>query len=368
LAVKGNYRFVWSDLLVPVAAVWMFVGPAVNDGFGQTVKFTGSQALEFCVPYMATRTYLTERGQAVALVRVLGIAIAIVGLLAIFDEVSGRFLIRETVALVTGYVAQSDRVDDYQRGLLFRAAGTLEHPIMLGSASVFGLLMATTIRGATRTFVFFGCAVGLVLSVSSAAFSGGLIGSGVLLYEKFTRKFPFRWAPAIIVPLALLIALYVSHPDPIGFLLGHFTFNPQTGWYRRLQWDCAGGLVLDSPTFGIGLSDDWASWCGLDTSIDSLWLLAAMRYGIPGSILLFLCYVGASSLSVGIEDRELNLTRQERQLAFTLTLILGVVIFIGFTVYYWGSVFILTMFLTGIRAHLGALGSKPREHGLDDDG
>jgi hypothetical protein len=50
-----------------------------------------------------------------------------------------------------------------------------------------------------------------------------------------------------------------------------------------------------------------------------------------------------------------------------LSLIMGLIIFIGFTVLYWGTVYILISFLAGMRAHLGALGAMPREPGLDDD-
>jgi hypothetical protein len=69
-----------------------------------------------------------------------------------------------------------------------------------------------------------------------------------------------------------------------------------------------------------------------------------------------------------IGNKSLNLTKQERQLAMVLSLIMGLIIYIGFTVFYWGTVYILISFLAGIRAHLGALGAMPREPGLDDDG
>ena len=92
-----------------------------------------------------------------------------------------------------------------------------------------------------------------------------------------------------------------------------------------------------------------------------------MLFGIPGSILICLSYITASSSSINIGNKRLNLTKQERHLGFILSLILGLVIYIGFTVFYWGTVYILIMLLAGIRAHLGALGALPREPGLDDD-
>ena len=102
LTVGGNYRFVWSDVLVPVTGLWMVVALSEIDGFDRSLVPSGTMALEFCIPYMATRVFLTERGQAVALVRLLCIAIATIGVLAIFDEFSGRFLLREIAGSLTG--------------------------------------------------------------------------------------------------------------------------------------------------------------------------------------------------------------------------------------------------------------------------
>jgi len=162
--------------------------------------------------------------------------------------------------------------------------------------------------------------------------------------------------------------LIVAHPNPLGLLFNYLVFDPQTAYYRLLQWQCVGGdVIMDSPIIGAGLSDDWVDYCELSPSIDSLWLLMAKQYGIPGSLLMFFTWIVACSSSVSIADDSLNLTKQERQLGFVLNIIVGLMIYIGFTVFYWGTVYILVMFLLGIRVHLGAMGALPREEGLDDD-
>jgi hypothetical protein len=89
-----------------------------------------------------------------------------------------------------------------------------------------------------------------------------------------------------------------------------------------------------------------------------------MMYGIPGSVLIFLSFVGSASIPVGVQDNSINLTSRERQLTFILNLVIGILIFIGFTVFFWGTDFILMMFLAGIRAHLGALGALPPALGV----
>jgi hypothetical protein len=125
---------------------------------------------------------------------------------------------------------------------------------------------------------------------------------------------------------------------------------------------------MNSPIFGIGLFSEWQKETGLSYSIDANWLALAMSFGIPGAILVGLSYITACSVSMDIGNKSLNLTTQERQLGLVLSLIMGLIVYIGFTVYYWGTVYILINFLAGIRAHLGALAAMPREPGLDDDG
>jgi hypothetical protein len=369
LTAGGNYRFVWSDVLVPVTGLWMFVGPAKIDGFGVTVVYSGISALEFCIPYMATRVFLTERGQAVALVRILCIAIATVGLLAILDEVSGRFVLREIAGSFTGY--HTNRGFNYSilsRGFLFRAASTLEHPILLGTACLVGLLMATTMRGGLRQFMLAGSAVGLALSVSSAPIGGAVIGFGALLYDKLMRNFPFRWGLLLASGAGVILFIFSAAHSPWGFIFNYLSFDPSSAYYRLLQWQWVGPIVMNSPIFGIGLSGGWVAETGLAPTIDANWLRTAMVFGIPGSILVGLSYITPCSVSMDIGNKSLNLTKQERQLGSVLSLILGLFIYIGFTAFYWGTVSILISFLAGIRAHLGALAAMPREPGLDDGG
>ena len=363
LTAEGRYHFVLPDLLVPLTGFWMFIGPIANDGVERALVASGSSALEFCIPYMAARLFLSERGQAVALTRILCIVIASVGMLAIADEVTRRFVLRETIGALTGY---DSSLEGDMRGFLFRATSTLEHPILMGTACSFGLLLATTLSGWSRTFGVAGAAIGLALSVSSAPTGATLIGAGVLVYERVTRRLPLRWVLPAAGPFLFVAAIFMFHPSPLGFFLRYLTFDPATAWYRVLQWSCAGDLVMHSPILGIGLSDEWATICGLAKTIDSVWLRMAMMYGLPGSALVFLCYAATCFLPIAAEEENGDSLEPERRLGFVTSVILGLAIFIGFTVFYWGTVYILTMFLMGMKAHLSALATWPDESEEDD--
>ena len=68
------------------------------------------------------------------------------------------------------------------------------------------------------------------------------------------------------------------------------TFDPQTAWFRLGTWNTALPLVEQSPFIGYGFADLGNSadvrvylW-----SVDCVWLIEALRYGLPGVILLIL--------------------------------------------------------------------------------
>ena len=83
---------------------------------------------------MAARLFLSERGQAVALTRILCIVIASVGMLAIADEVTRRFVLRETM----GAQATRARWKATCGAFCSRSGRRFEHPILMGTACSSG--------------------------------------------------------------------------------------------------------------------------------------------------------------------------------------------------------------------------------------
>jgi O-antigen ligase len=129
--------------------------------------------------------------------------------------------------------------------------------------------------------------------------------------------------------------------------------DPDAAWYREAIWQTAGPMVLNSPLFGLGLAGDW-DWQSSDalvgSSVDAFWLASAMMFGIPGTLLVFLTMAGAFWL--GPIDKSPYLTREERRLSVSLGIIAGVVVFLGFTVHFWGTCWILLGVFAGTRANL----------------
>ena len=89
-----------------------------------------------------------------------------------------------------------------------------------------------------------------------------------------------------------------------------------------------------------------------------LWLVLAASYGIPCSAMVGLSMIGACSLPTDLGRALLG--PAESRAGTVSGVIMAVIIFAGFTVHFWGSLWILVGLLTGLRAHLGELGALNR--------
>jgi O-antigen ligase len=185
---------------------------------------------------------------------------------------------------------------------------------------------------------------------------GLAIGLGLLVYRHFTPWLPARWALAGAALAVTLGAMMLILPSPFGFIFQHFTLDPETGWYRLVIWQVAGALVLANPLFGVGL-DDWARESWMPSTVDSLWLRNAMTFGIVGSALIATVMIGACSRAMRPRGRA-ALPAADQALGLALGIILFLYVYLGFTVHFWGSPWILLGFFAGLRAHLGALAAS----------
>ncbi len=338
----------WSDVLILTVSVWIVLSIWVTEGLPTAIVSGGSTALDFAGAYFAARTFLTRRGQALAFASLVGSLIAIVGLIGALDTALGLYVVHDTAAAITGY---SINLQGPRFGLI-RAAGPLEHPILLGTVCAFAILLGTAARGWKRWFIIGGSAIGLVASISSGPLSAAFLGIGCLLYWRLSPGFQARWIVLWLVAAAAFVPLFAIHPEPFSWILGYMAFDPATAYHRLLIWNIAGELVLNSPFFGIGITD-WARPGWMPATVDSVWLRSAMSFGIPGSVMIAGCLAGACSRGVGTGAG--RLTADERYLGLTLSIIMFLYLYLGFTVHFWGITWSLMGLLAGLRAHIGAL-------------
>src|SRR5438067_1739728 len=104
LLTSRHYRFVLSDLLVPVTGLWMMLAPAAIDGLPTALKSGGILALEFIGPYLIVRCFVRSIGHVHRTVRLFCTVAAIVGPLGILDTIESYPVLHDQLARLTGYV------------------------------------------------------------------------------------------------------------------------------------------------------------------------------------------------------------------------------------------------------------------------
>ena len=256
-------------------------------------------------------------------------------------------------AKITGSAVRPQQAPRY--GLL-RAEGSLEHPIMLGTACMIAIMLGMAQRGTARALIMGGAAIALLASISSGPMMATVIGLGCVAYRHITKSLKLRWTYLALSVLALVSPIFVFKSSPLGWVLNHFTLDQDSAFYRLIIWDVAGHLVLESPIFGVGSSENWQRPEWMPATVDSFWLRSAMTFGIPGAVMIAGCLISACAQPT--DRASSRLSSAERELAMLLACILWLYIFLGFTVHFWGVAFALIGFLAGMRAQLGALANR----------
>jgi hypothetical protein len=346
-----------ADVLIGCAGIWMILAPATVVDLSYSLNHAGPLVIEFCGSYLAARTLLSERGQALGFVNFLCRAIAIVAVLGAPDALTGTPFIHHVLANLTGYVKPYSM--EYRLGI-FRSMGPIDHPVLYGGICVFGLLLAITSPIRTKALTIFACGLGVILSMSSAPIQAAVVGLGLIAYDRILAAYRGRWWLLIGIGALGIAVVCVSTDSPIGFIFGHLMLDTSSLWVRVYEWDMAGSFIQSSPWVGIAfqyaeemsqIPDLWYS----APSIDSYWLNLCLIYGIPCATFLGLAIVTA--ICHRTTAPRANLTSPEATLAVSLGMVLFLVIFLGFTVDFWGISWMAVPLLVGVRAHLAELSS-----------
>jgi hypothetical protein len=120
-----------------------------------------------------------------------------------------------------------------------------------------------------------------------------------------------------------------------------------------MTWEMGLAYIAQSPIVGYGYFFNNEL---LDNTIDSIWLVFALRFGIPVVVLLFLANVAV--LFPGRQNsKEMNSDHLDQmRRAFTLVILLFM--FTGLTVHFWKYILMFWGLSLGVRASLRELTNR----------
>ncbi len=364
----GRYgRIILPDICFLLHTLWMIVALAYNNP-DRVVQQVGSLGVEFIGGYIIGRACIRDRESFWGMVKWLSIIIFLLLPFTLLEAKSGNPILINQIRALPGVDSVAVVYADPRFGIE-RVQGTFAHPIHFGlfcsvAFSLIFISMNTMWHHTKRIFlsaiVFFS---GL-LSLSSGAFLALILQIMLIMWQWMFRRVHWRWW----LLLGLFVTLYVvvdllSTRTPIRVFMTYATFSSHTAYWRSIIFEWGMMNVWDNPIFGIGLND----WVRPDYmhsgSMDNFWLVLAVRYGIPGMMVLTIGFLGAlfriMARSLHGDDQLITIRR-----AWVFTIV-GLS-FTLVTVHVWTNIYSFVFFIFG--AGMWLLSADPNSNSKSDSG
>ena len=347
--LRGKYgRLLWTDIFFFLHISWAAVAMAVNNP-DRVLQNAGSTSIEFLGGYLVGRAYIRTADDFIALIRAFVFMVCCTLPLALYETVTGRPIVLEMIRKIPGITSVGIVNIDPRMGLE-RVQALFAHPIHYGlfCGMAFALLfvgLKGIVSSASRYMGGVVIAFCVFLSLSSGALLPILLQFFLIFWAFTLDSVKQRW----LILLGLFMMAYVavdllSNRTPIKVFMTYATFSAHNAYWRSLIFEWGMVNVRAHPIFGLGLNDWVRPFFMRSGSMDNFWLVNAVRYGIPGFVLLILGYLPAL-WKVGRRNFDSNqrLWLLRRAWVFTfagLTLTLC-------TVHIWTSIYSFVFFLFG---------------------
>lgn len=349
--ISGRYGgILLPDILLAAHGLWMFIAMVMTEGFSASVEFLGTQVMEMFGPYLLARTYIRDLPSFVYFVKVLLIAIIVLIPFALVENITNKMPVSMVFDALPGFSTLIKEQND-MRMSLFRAQVTFPHPISWGvfCATIFALAwfvpLANGASTASRVFWSGVTAVGSFLSLSSGAILSVGIQCGLIGWHVATQWLKARWLilGGGFLVFYILIDL-ISNRTAIEVFLSYLTFSSHNAYFRIEIFNYGWKEVSEFPIFGIGQREFRRPWWMHSASVDNFWLLTAMRYGIPGTLLMIGGFL-VGVFKVGLMDFSKRPDLAACQRGYVIAMV-GL-FFSLTTVHLWASAFAFIFLLFG---------------------
>jgi hypothetical protein len=334
----GRIRAV--DIAILLFSFWCVLSLAVNNGIGPSAQTSGIILLETVGPYLLARCYVRDADAFHNMVQLLFGIVCFLLPFAIIEFVSGLNILHEICPLPFGVMAE--------RYGLTRVQSVFDHPILFGvfTGSIFA--MAYLVLGYRESILKRVLRIGIIGATTFLSLSAGpiiaVIAQGILLlWNSLLGAIKYRWT--ILISLLLFIFVSVqglANRSLPAIVSGYLTFDPQSYWFRTVIWFYGSEAALNHPIFGVGLNN-WERPAWMPSSIDDLWLLLAVKYGLAAPSFLLLALLSIF-LAVGLKNG-LNDRIDAHRTAFLITL--TAFFLVAWTVTFWDAAYVLFLFLMG---------------------
>jgi hypothetical protein len=297
--LTGAYgRLVATDWLFLGHLIWIAMALAVNNP-DRVVQQAPSVGVEFIGGYLVARAWVRDVPTFLAVARRIVMIVALMAPLTLLESRTGTPYLLEAIRALPGIQTLAVNMHEGRLGME-RVQSTFAHPIHFGLFCAVGFSMAwVALEGvySARRRLVLTVVVGVsgFLALSSGALLAIALQLGLIAWATaFARAERRWWWLAGLFALAYVAVDILSNRTPIHVFLSYATFSSHTAYWRMIifEWgvmnvlgDAENGIPA-APFFGIGLNDWVRPWYMYSGSMDNFWLVAAVRYGLVGLLLL----------------------------------------------------------------------------------
>ncbi len=262
--LPGRFKFIWLDKLVIIYFVaQILAGATTTQSLMVFLENRAGAVFDMVLPYFAVRMIIQNKQQYLTLLK--GILIIAVPLTTIgfYECLTGK----NPVGFLQEYGAWGgSSYTPLSRIGLYRAKVTYSHSIMYGLFfAMFGPVcvgIMGSVKKKYKTFYWAGLAfmgVGVFSSVSSGPMLSALLSILFISLYHYRRYWKIVLAASILVCGAVEIISNRHFYD----VLGGFTLNPGTAWYRS--------KLIDVAIFEGGMSGHWLMGHGISMEANLAW-------------------------------------------------------------------------------------------------
>lgn len=341
------------DILLLALTVIVFASFWHNHGLQKAVESTGIFAIETLGAFYVARLFITTPQRFYWVNQTFITLLALLTVIAFYEAFTQHRILHDIAEKITGHHALDPRLytQDYVRNGIMRTTSLFEHPILYGTLMAlffpFAILLVLRYRGTGHVLKLGGLTLSMILTLSSAPLLAIIFQGVTAILVKFWQNARQFWLSMFFGGLAtaLLIEAF-SNRGFFGILISYLTFNPNTGYFRILQWEYTADDIRDNLILGIAHHDwtrpYWMEWMG--NSIDSFWLLLILQHGVFALTLLLLACLYAVFNTLNLAHHHCE---QHRWMVSAWIMSFMSLILIGFTVDYFGKLQPMFFFMLG---------------------
>ena len=284
-----------TDVLLLGLIVIAFASFWYNHSLQKAIESTGLYSLETLGAFYLAKLFITTPERYYKINQAFIWILVALTLPAVYEALSHHRILHEWAERITGHISIDYRLytSDYLRGNIMRTTSVFAHPILYGTLAAlffpFAILLFWRQQKIRQFIAIFGLSLSMLTTLSSAPLLSLIFQGFTVLLVKFWLTARRFWVALFFSGLAgAMLIQALSNRGFFGILISYLTFNPNTGYFRLLQWEYSMDDILDHPILGIAHNDwtrpYWKDWMG--DSIDSFWLLVTLQHGIFAFILL----------------------------------------------------------------------------------